>query len=152
MLEIIDPKDSPFSMEKLEAETYAASPHGIAVCSIAPITPGHTLIISKRIVTSMTELADDELCDIAIFSRHVTTVLMNVFGVNKFGWTIQDGEAAGQTVHHFHLHIILDKPFSTPVWYPKQDKSDEEVVDSKSRSRLSPQDMSTIVTNLRNYF
>ncbi len=111
-----------------------------ALYNIAPILPGHTLIIPNRHYQSLTELSETELGEMMIFARKITAVLKTVFKCDGFDWTIQDGESAGQTVPHLHLHIIPRKPLDFPEsneWYSKIPVNESQLLDSQQRSRMS---------------
>ena len=98
--------------------------------------PGHSLIIPKRHVVNFNELFDNELSEMLIFTKHVNSILTRAFGCKAFNWTIQDGEPAGQTINHMHLHIIPRKlgDLSNPGdWYPKLEKWDYKIIDSQDR-------------------
>lgn len=122
-----------------------------AIYNIAPILPGHSLIIPNVHYESLMELTEDELGAMMVFARKVTSVLKSVFDCNGFDWTIQDGISAGQTVPHLHLHIIPRKPNDlngSNEWYSKIPESENRMLDSESRERLSNQEYNTITAKL----
>lgn len=142
----------PFCVPNVNNVKFAESQNFVAVYNIAPILPGHSLVVPKRHVRSVLQLSDDELCEMMTFSRKVINILLTAFGAVAFDWTIQDGEAAGQTVPHFHLHIIPRKFGDLPTpgsWYPKLRESQEDIIDSEKRPRFSPDEMKRIVSKLR---
>lgn len=142
----------PFCAPDVNRIKFAESANFAAVYNIAPILPGHSLIVPKRHVRSVLQLSDDELCEMMTFSRKVINILLAAFGAIAFDWTIQDGEAAGQTVPHFHLHLIPRrfKDLPTPGdWYPRLKESQEKVIDSEHRPRLTPEEMDKVVAKLR---
>ena len=111
-----------------------------ALYNIAPILPGHTLVIPNRHYQSLDELSETELGNMMIFARKITAVLKTVFKCDGFDWTIQDGVSAGQTVPHLHLHIIPRKPFDLPEsneWYSKIPENESKLLDSQQRARMN---------------
>ena len=71
-----------------------------------PVSPGHTLIITRRHVSDYFELTDDE-------RRAMQAMLMKMKGMldaelNPQGYNIgiNVGRSAGQTIDHAHLHLI----------------------------------------------
>jgi len=71
-----------------------------------PATRGHALIVPKEHYANLFEL-DDELCRKAILLAKKLAVKMKA-ALHCDGLNIvqNNGEAAGQTVFHFHLHLI----------------------------------------------
>jgi len=123
-----------------------------ALYNIAPILPGHSLIITNKHYESLTELSDHELGEMMVFARKITAVLKTVFNCDGFDWTIQDGVSAGQTVPHLHLHIIPRKPLDIPEtneWYIKIQQSEEGILDSENRTRLNDEEYSEITSRLK---
>jgi len=89
-----------------------------------------------------------------IFSRDTVKILLEVFEVSGFNWTIQEGEEAGQTVPHLHLHLIPRKPNDLPQpgdWYPLMRESESKIIDSGARPRLTIDEMKTIVSKIREF-
>ena len=141
----------PFCPPNVDKVKFAESKHFVAVYNIAPILPGHSLIVPKRHVSSVLHLSEGELCEMMLFSRRVIEILKVAFKAMAFDWTIQDGEAAGQTVPHFHLHLIPRRYNDLPQpgdWYPKLRESQVQIIDSEQRDKLSPQEMQQIIANL----
>ena len=126
------------------------SPRFHAVYNISPILPGHSLIVPKRHVASVLELAEDETAEFLQLARSATRLLLAVFEATGFNWTIQESEPAGQTVEHLHLHIIPRKAGDLPQpgdWYPKL--LERQAIDSAQRPRLSEDELRAIVERLR---
>jgi bis(5'-adenosyl)-triphosphatase len=142
-------EDCRFCSESRLAAEFAASASFRAVCNLAPILPGHSLITPKHHIESLLELSDAELCELMIFSRSMVRLLLRAFNAEAFNWTIQEGAAAGQTVSHLHLHLIpresgdLKRPGD---WYPLLRQSEPQLLDSTSRNRLTPAEIKQIVS------
>ena len=122
-----------------------------ALYNIAPILPGHTLIIPNRHYQSLTELPETELGNMMIFARKITAVLKAVYTCDGFDWTIQDGISAGQTIPHLHLHIIPRKPFDLPEsneWYSKIPENETQLLDSRQRVRMNEDEYIAITAML----
>ena len=71
-----------------------------------PISPGHTLVIPRRHVASLFDLPGDELAHLWDQVRHVRQLLMGQFHPDAFNIGLNDGEPAGQTVMHAHIHVV----------------------------------------------
>ena len=71
-----------------------------------PVSEGHCLIIPKRHVRSIDELSDVELKDLYTVLHQSKTLLIETYLPDGFNIGINEGEAAGQTVPHLHIHLI----------------------------------------------
>jgi len=80
-----------------------------------PIVSGHTLISPRRCVATYGELTDEERRALEDMRLSVTAALRKAFGAQGFNFAWNDGSSAGQTVPHFHLHVLPRKPGDTGV-------------------------------------
>ena len=71
-----------------------------------PVSEGHCLIIPKRHVNSIDELSDVELKDLYTVLHQTKFLLIETYLPDGFNIGINEGEAAGQTVPHLHIHLI----------------------------------------------
>jgi len=71
-----------------------------------PVSPGHTLIIPKRHVGSFFDITGDERKAMLALLDSAKLGLDAAFHPDGYNVGINDGEAAGQTVPHLHLHVI----------------------------------------------
>ena len=71
-----------------------------------PVSEGHCLIIPKRHVGSIDELTDVELKDLYTVLHQTKILILETYIPDGFNIGINEGEAAGQTVEHLHIHII----------------------------------------------
>lgn len=141
-----------FCKSEISGKSFYATVQFSAFYNIAPILPGHSLVIPNKHYESLFELSDDELSKMIVFARKVTSVLKTVFNCDGFDWTIQDGVSAGQTVPHLHLHIIPRKPLDLPEtneWYNKITPSEEGMLDSENRARLNDKEYVEITERLK---
>jgi diadenosine tetraphosphate (Ap4A) HIT family hydrolase len=75
-----------------------------------PIVPGHTLISPKRAAATSEDLTPEEWSDILELKELVCRKLKHVFHAEGFNFAWNEGELAGQSVAHFHLHVLPRKP------------------------------------------
>jgi bis(5'-adenosyl)-triphosphatase len=142
----------PFCEPEINDAAFAASGSFLALYNLAPILPGHSLVIPRRHVQSLMELTSEELSEMTHFARDVTHLLIREFQAEAFNWSVQDREAAGQTLAHMHMHIVLRYPGDMPEpgdWYPKIKGNSGEILDSKSREKLTKTEMAKIVKRLK---
>lgn len=141
----------PFCLPKACENAFAESENFLALYNIAPILPGHSLVVPKRHVSSLMDLDEDELCEFTCFGREMVRVLMEAFGVDSFNWTIQEREEAGQTIEHLHLHLLPRTPGDLPEpgdWYPRLRAQQSQVIDSDKRQRLTRAEMEASVAHI----
>ena len=71
-----------------------------------PVIESHTLVIPKRHVASIFDLPPEELAAVWAQVSTVRRVLAKKYSPDGFNIGVNDGEAAGQTVAHAHIHVI----------------------------------------------
>ncbi len=145
----------PFCYPYVSDVVFVQSENFKALYNIAPIFPGHSLIVPDRHIASILDLGDKELFELILFSRRVTSVLIKVFGADGFNWSLQDKKSAGQTISHLHMHIVprIKGDSNNPGnWYPKIESNYQEILDSDKRKKLKPEEMKQIISKLRDAF
>ncbi len=81
-----------------------------------PITKGHTLVSPIRCVRTLQELSQEERLAILDLADTIMTALKNIYGSDGFNCVWNEGKFAGQSVPHFHLHIIQRKDGDTGLY------------------------------------
>lgn len=76
------------------------------ILDLAPATPGHALIIPKKHFANLYELDDEMAAKILPLARDMAAKMTKALGCTGFNLVQNNGETAGQTVFHFHLHLI----------------------------------------------
>lgn len=71
-----------------------------------PASKGHALIIPKEHYANLYELEDSLAGKAMILAKKMITRLTDVLGCDGYNLVQNNGECAGQTVFHFHLHLI----------------------------------------------
>jgi diadenosine tetraphosphate (Ap4A) HIT family hydrolase len=71
-----------------------------------PASPGHTLIIPKRHFATYFEATEAELLAIGIAVQKAKLLLDEEFGPDAYNIGVNNGEMAGQSVKHLHVHLI----------------------------------------------
>lgn len=146
----------PFCNPDVNITAFAESQNFLAIYDIAPILPGHSLIIPKQHFQSIHDLSNEQLNEFFQFGREVTRKLSIFFKAEAFDWIIQENEEAGQSIPHLHLHIILRTKHDLPDagdWYTVlKNKKNEEMVDSEKRPRFSIEELKIIAKKLKDAF
>lgn len=78
----------------------------LAFLDISQATPGHTLIVPKKAFKDIFELPDDIASHIFSVAQKVSTAIKKAFNPAGLNILSNNGEIAGQTIFHFHLHLI----------------------------------------------
>ncbi len=89
--------------------TVAENGLAIAFLGKMPIVLGHTLICPKREVAKSEDLSRQEWRDILDLKEVVCKKLKRAFQAEGFNFAWNEGELAGQSVAHFHLHVLPRK-------------------------------------------
>lgn len=71
-----------------------------------PITEGHTLVIPRRCIRSVQDLTAQEIQSIFFAVEKIKSAMKLIYNAHGFNHAWNEGEEAGQTVPHFHLHIV----------------------------------------------
>lgn len=119
-------KKCPFCPVK-DREILAAHPLAAAITDSFPLTRGHALVVPRRHVASLFDLTPDERLAILELLDQTKAVLDAQYAPDGYNIGINDGEAAGQTVMHLHVHVIpryagdADNPRGGVRWiFPKK--------------------------------
>lgn len=103
-------KQGKLSLNSLSSnQIFYESKNFFCVYNIKPILLGHSLVIPKRHVTSPFGLKNDEFVELFKVIKKATKALMKTYDSGGFNIAIQQGKAGGQSIEHFHLHIIPRK-------------------------------------------
>jgi len=80
--------------------------HAVAFEDAYPVSPGHALAIPRRHVGSWFDLAPEERLAILDLIDRLRARLVETRVPAAFNIGMNDGQAAGQTVPHVHMHLI----------------------------------------------
>src|SRR4051812_16361910 len=78
----------------------------IAVRDGYPVSPGHTLIIPKRHVTTFFKTTTEERLAMLELIDKTKIALDGEYHPAGYNLGLNDGVAAGQTIMHVHIHLI----------------------------------------------
>ena len=86
----------------------------LAFRDINPQAPVHILVIPKKAIPTLTAAGSDDR-DILGHLLQASTRIAEQEGVgDAFRLVINNGEKAGQSVFHLHVHILAGRPFGWP--------------------------------------
>ena len=73
---------------------------------IQPASPGHTLVISKAHAPNLLEIAEPDLLAVAVIVQRMARAVQKALAPDGLRIGQFNGAAAGQTVPHYHVHIV----------------------------------------------
>jgi histidine triad (HIT) family protein len=94
--------------------------HTMSFMDISPATPGHALVIPRRHARDLLEIEPGELGAVAVAAQRLARRMKQRLGADGVNLINACGEAAWQTVFHFHVHVIpryQGDPLKLP-WVP----------------------------------
>ena len=88
------------------------------ILDLGPASKGHALILPKAHAANIYELPDETAGKAMILAKHMATRLRDGLHCDGFNIVQNNGEIAGQTVFHFHMHLIPRKAGdqAVPEW------------------------------------
>jgi histidine triad (HIT) family protein len=89
-----------------EAEIVFENEKFIAFLDINPINYGHTLVIPKTHHDNFLTIPADELIELTKLTQYLAGVVKRALKADGFNIISNNGNSAGQSVFHFHYHII----------------------------------------------
>ena len=76
------------------------------IFDLNPASKGHVLILPKNHFANLFEIPEDMDAKAFILAKKVAKKMKDVFGCDGVNIVQNNGVAAGQTVFHFHIHLI----------------------------------------------
>jgi len=80
--------------------------HALAFLDLFPSTEGHTLVIPKRHYENLFEADEETLPEVHLLARRVARAMRQALAPDGMMALQLNGAAAGQTVFHYHTHLI----------------------------------------------
>ena len=76
------------------------------ILDLGPATRGHALLLPKNHFANLFELDDETAQKAILVAKKIAGKMKDALGADGFNLVQNNGEAAGQTVFHFHMHLI----------------------------------------------
>ena len=77
------------------------------IMDISPASEGHMIILPKEHAANVFELSDEIASKIYVLAKKLAKALKEELDCDGINILQNNGEAAGQTVFHLHMHIIV---------------------------------------------
>lgn len=76
------------------------------ILDIEPASKGHALILPKEHYANLYELDDEIAAKVLVLAKKIVTKLSDILGCEGYNIVQNNGAAAGQSVFHYHMHLI----------------------------------------------
>jgi len=96
---------------EIPGEIIFENEHVFAIRDIVPQAPVHVLLITKTEIPGVANVEPEG------DHRHLLNAARTVaeqLGLESYRLVINQGEAAGQSVPHLHMHLLSGRPFAWP--------------------------------------
>ncbi len=78
----------------------------LAFLDLSQNTKGHTLVIPKEETKSLLTASPDVVSKVFVVAQKIAKDLVDIFEADGVNLLTNAGEIAGQSVFHFHVHVI----------------------------------------------
>lgn len=78
----------------------------IAIMDLNPTSKGHSLIMPKEHCTNIYDIDEDIAAKVMKTAKKLATKMTVALNCDGFNLLQNNGETAGQTMFHFHMHLI----------------------------------------------
>lgn len=76
------------------------------ILDLGPATKGHALILPKNHYKNLYEIPDEQAEKVMVLAKRMAVKMTDKLHCDGFNLVQNNGEVAGQTVFHFHMHLI----------------------------------------------
>ncbi len=115
--------------KEIKSEIVFEDEASLAVLDIHPLSPGHTLILSKTHAYSLLELPENQVGPLFLAVRKVLSQLAQSLNPDGFNIGVNQGKAGGQAIDHLHIHVI-------PRWHNDGGSSIHSIVNNPPKASL----------------
>ena len=104
------------------------------ILDLGPATRGHALILPKEHYANLYELPEETAAKVMVLAKKMATRMTKNLSCDGFNIVQNNGETAGQTVMHYHLHLIprYQNDGQNILWKPTE-VSQEELEEIKNQ-------------------
>lgn len=108
----------------------------LAILDISQATKGHTLVLPKKHFANLLEIDDYEYLKVMNKVKDLAKGITKAFNAKGCNILNNCGEVAGQTVMHFHVHII-----------PRYDNNDIKIEFTDNNSKYDLNEIKNAIIN-----
>ena len=110
------------------------------ILDLSPATKGHALILPKQHMADIFEMNEDLAAKVFVLANKIAKAMKEALGCDGLNIVQNNGSTAGQTVFHFHMHLIprYINDGQTISWIPGTSEPEErEAVAKQIRAILN---------------
>ena len=105
-----------------------------AILDRFPSNEGHVLILPKEHSANIFEIDPEKAGRLFVLGVKIAKVMKETLNLENMNVLQNNGPVAGQTVNHFHLHLIPRfAGDSVNVTWPQMDLTDEQIEDMRAK-------------------
>ncbi len=112
----------------IPSRTIYEDDHFRVILDNGPATRGHALILPKEHYKDLSEIPEETAAEAMLVAKKVSALLVKKLHADGLNLVQNNGETAGQTVKHFHIHLIprYENDGQHILWNPTH-PTDEEL-------------------------
>lgn len=97
------------------------------ILDLSPATKGHALILPKKHMANIFEMDEETAEKVFVLASRIAKAMKEALNCDGLNIVQNNGEIAGQTVFHFHMHIIprYNDDGQQINWVPKTSEAAE---------------------------
>ena len=108
------------------------------ILDASPATKGHALILPKEHFANVFEIDEDTLAKASKLAKKIVTHEKEILGCDGYNILQNNGEVAGQTVFHYHMHLI-----------PRYEEGNSKEIISWRQNEFSDDEMKEICNKMK---
>ena len=108
------------------------------ILDASPASKGHALILPKEHYANIYEIDEEVLAKASRLAKKIITHEKEILKCDGYNVVQNNGEVAGQTVFHFHMHLI-----------PRYENAKNNDMLQWSHETFTPEEMAEICTSLK---
>ncbi len=123
---------------EIPAQIVYEDEHTLAFLDIAPVAPGHTLVIPKKYFRNIFDVDEETLAAVMETVRKITPAVRDAVSAKGVQINSNHEAEAGQIVFHLHFHIIPRRDRSEFEFWPhkKYEPGEAQATAEKIRALL----------------
>ena len=105
----------------------------IAFMDVQPVNIGHVLVVPRDHYESLCDVPPNVAMHLFDVSMRLAPIIRDVSGCGDMNLVVNSGEAAGQNVFHYHVHLIPRRNndgFDIPLPFPGSQMPDRTFLDA----------------------
>ena len=106
------------------AHRVAGDDLAVAFCDIFPVVPGHVLVIPRQHAENVFEIDEEPMRATAALARRVSHAIRGALAPDGLAVYQANGAAAGQTIWHYHVHL-MPRSEGSPMTFHGRTRADD---------------------------